>query len=210
MHGGIQSIPAFLQKFCYLLEKLLKTISFTAVLFYLSAFIQEHSQKRWLFSTFFYLTHSDGQKQPPSPKSWSFFHTAWSSAHVCRSGNIARSFQAFPADIVQISLYAETILYLTFPSSWILMYKNCQMPITLCSPPDNFPCITCRNPESHLLFLEHPTPALVCYCRAVLGHMCLLKRTRRLILRAEWDFHMLSVLFSCLLIFLLKILLWRN
>lgn len=79
--------------------------------------------------------------------------------------------------------------------------QNCQMPISPHSASDKPPCIMCRNPDSHLLFLKHLFPALDCYCRAVLGHMCFLKGTRRLTLRAEWDFHMLSVLFSYLLIF---------
>lgn len=75
-------------------------------------------------------------------------------------------------------------LQLSFPSPCTQMYKNSQMPLSPRFPWDKAPYTTC-----HLLFLQHPSVvagllmAVCCFWRA---------------LWAGWDFHVLSVLFSCL------------
>lgn len=78
-------------------------------------------------------------------------------------------------------------LQLSFPSPCTQMYKNSQMPLSPRFPWDKAPCTTCR-----LLFLQHSS------CRRVAYGRVLLLKGQRTALWAGWDFHVLSVLFSCL------------
>lgn len=96
--------------------------------------------------------------------------------------------QSDPAGHFQL-MWVKTAftLQLSFPSPCTQMYKNNQMPLSPRFPWDKAPCTTC-----HLLFLQHSS------CRRVAYGRVLLLKGQRTALWAGWDFHVLSVLFSCL------------
>lgn len=160
MHGGVQSIPAFLQKLqkskCWLKLFVLQQCS-------LLGCSSMNIPRR---DCYFQL--SSTQPIEMGESSHILLKAKVSSSEIdpqprFAEGKLSQSHSG-------ISCWCCSDLSLccdhagTFPSSWIHIYKNWQLPISPHSLSE-LPCITCKNSEIHFPFPE-AYPALVCCCRA--------------------------------------------